>query len=228
MTPADKRFVSLALDTDMPVLFKQQAKALGSKSGERYRKYSQATTLREAKRLGMSNADIYHDYSHGFIQFPANEPNLPGHVFEAKPLAKSCGYIHVLDEYGLSLKRDACTNQILVRVFNAHGEQSFQRLIKSALESFPEEEVLMDQRTAARFAENSFAKVLNAGTVKVDYSLPPEPIRFEDIIGQPDEAKWREAIDEEWNSMKRFGVFKEVSRAEVKPKQVIDCRWVFK
>jgi hypothetical protein len=83
MTPADKDFVRLALDTDMPVLFKQQAKALGSMSGERYRKYSQATTLREAKRLGMSNADIYHDYSHGFIQFPANEPDLPGHVFEA-------------------------------------------------------------------------------------------------------------------------------------------------
>jgi hypothetical protein len=83
MTPADKDFVRLALDTDMPVLFKQQAKALGSMSGERYRKYSQATTtLREAKRLGMSNADIYHDYSHGFIQFPANEPDLPGHVFE--------------------------------------------------------------------------------------------------------------------------------------------------
>ena len=28
--------------------------------------------------------------------------------------------------------------------------------------------------------------------------------------------------------MKRFCVFREVSRAEVKPKQVIDCRWVFK
>ena len=121
MTPADKDFVRLALDTDMPVLFKQQAKALGSMSGERYRKYSQATTLREAKRLGMSNADIYHDYSHGFIQFPANEPDLPGHVFEAKPSAKSCDYIHVLEEYGLSLKRDTSTDQVLVRVFNAHG-----------------------------------------------------------------------------------------------------------
>ena len=89
MTPADKDFVRLAHDTDMPVLFKQQAKSLGSKSGDRYRKYSQATTLREAKRLGMSNADINHDYAHGFIQFPANEPDLPGHVFEAQPLARA-------------------------------------------------------------------------------------------------------------------------------------------
>ena len=173
MTPADKDFVRLAHDTDMPVLFKQQAKSLGSKSGDRYRKYSQATTLREAKRLGMSNADINHDYAHGFIQFPANEPDLPGHVFEAQPLAKSCGYIHVLEEYGLSLKRDAATYKVLVRVFNAQGKQSFQRLIKTALESFPEEEVFLDQRTAARFAEASFMKVLNASTVKVDYSLPP-------------------------------------------------------
>ena len=115
-----------------------------------------------------------------------------------------------------------------MRVFNAQGEQSFQRLIKTALESFPEEEVFLDKRTAARFAEASFMKVLNASTDKVDYSLPPEPVRFDGIIGQPDEGKWREAIEEEWNSMKRFGVFKEVSRAEVKPKQVIDCRWVFK
>ena len=84
-----------------------------------------ATTLREAKCLGMSSADIYNDYSHGFIQFPANELDLPGHVFEAKPLAKSCGYIHVLDEYGLSLKSDASTDQVLVRVFNAYGEECF-------------------------------------------------------------------------------------------------------
>ena len=74
------------------------------------------------------------------------------------------------------------------------------------------------------------AKVLNSSGINIDFSLSPEPSRYEDVMPEvcAEHASWRAAMDEEMRSMERFGVYNRVPRSAAKGRQILGCGWVYK
>ena len=74
------------------------------------------------------------------------------------------------------------------------------------------------------------AKVFNSASIKIDFSLAPEPTRFQEV--QPEvcaeHERWQEAMDDEMASMVRFGVYRRVPKSAAGTRQFLGCRWVYK
>lgn len=65
----DETYITITRWTkDTKIQYRPHAKAPGSKSHNRYEKYSRARTVGEALKLGTFPADWCHDYEHGFIR----------------------------------------------------------------------------------------------------------------------------------------------------------------
>ena len=67
-----------------------------------------------------------------------------------------------------------------------------------------------------RHADYQMAKVMNAPSVKIGFSIAPEPTRYEKrlpVVCLDGYMKWHAAMDDEITSMARFGVFKRVPRS---------------
>ena len=226
---ADKHFISYALGNDLPIVFLQPCpKKRITPSRDRYLLYMQATTLREALNLGAFMDDIKWDYAHGFIQFPTHESVLPGHVFMAYKLASECGFNHVLHDYGFVPRHPHEAN---VYTTSSSQSASFNDLIS---ELFPKEKVVPElgsRVTANQWAEYEFAKVLNAASLKIDFDLPPEPLHYKDTLPEncgEESVMWKEAMDDEIDSMKAFEVYERVPRSAAQGRQILGCKWVYK
>jgi len=141
-----------------------------------------ATSHRQALELGASAEDFVWDYRHGYIQFPRHEPDLSGHVFNALQLAADHGTTHVLQELGLYYRRSFTNDIVLARAFNARGTPSFNELLATVYEPEVLEKQLEDHCTMKRLADEAFAKALNGTATKIDFSLAPEPTRFEQVL----------------------------------------------
>jgi hypothetical protein len=104
---------------------------------------------------------------------------------------------------------------VLPCAFNVRGLNIFH----STLETVYEQENLVRQlegeTTRRYFAEQRVSRVLNGSGVNVDFSLSPEPARYEDVMPKmcPEHASWRAAMDEEMRCMQRFGVYNRVPRS---------------
>ena len=103
------------------------------------------------------------------------------------------------------------------------GTNSFHSILETVYE--PENLVrqLEDEFTRRSFAEQQMAKVLNSSGINIDFSLSPEPSRYEDVMPEvcPEHASWRAAMDEEMRSMERFGVYNRVPRSAAKGRQIL-------
>jgi hypothetical protein len=230
-TPEDDAFLDYALLRNIPAVFQSPCpKNQGSDSGRRYAKYMRANTLREALELGASQSDILWDYERAFISFPKHEPDLPGHIFLAMELARAHSCTHILDDMGCSLPRSISNNSVISRAFNVRGTNSFHSILETVYE--PENLVrqLEDESSRRFFAEQQMSKILNASSINIDFSLSPEPTRYEDVMPEvcPEHASWRAAMDEEMRSMDRFGVYNRVPRSAAKGRQILGCGWVYK
>jgi hypothetical protein len=91
-------------------------------------------------------------------------------------------------------------------------------------------EQLATLETSMRFAEEQAAKVFNSESLEIDFSIAPEPTRFEEVQENvcPDHKLWKEAMDDEILSMNKFGVFKKVPRSAAGKRQILGCRWVYR
>ena len=237
MTPDDRLFLNHVRVVNAPLRFHSPCpKTQFSSSRTRYLKYMHATTYLEARELGAQQADIEWDYLRGWISFPKHEPDLPGHVFDAFALAARHGHTHILDDIGRFVKKDDETDFMLAEAFSAlksktRAQDKFNDLLRNAYE--PDGILAMfEQRQAAlRYADYQMAKVMNASSVKIDFSIAPEPTRYEQTLPEvcPDEfMKWRAAMDDEMTSMSRFGVYKRVPKSAAKGRQILGARWVYK
>jgi len=134
--------------------------------------------------LVKNQADIEWDRFRGWISFSKHGPDLPGHVFDASALAARHGHTHILDGIGRFVKKDDETGFELAEAFSAlksktDAQDKFNDLLRNAYE--PDGILAMfEQRQAApRYADYQMAKVMNAPSVKVGFSIAPEPTRYE-------------------------------------------------
>jgi hypothetical protein len=79
-----------------------------------------------------------------------------------------------------------------------------------------------------RFAEQSFAKVLNSSKIDIDFTLSPEPTKYQDAMDSEETDDWKRAMEDEMSSMERFGVFKRVPKSAAKSRQILGAKWVYR
>lgn len=197
-------------------------------SHRRYSRYMSASTLREAIILGASRQDISWDYERGFISFPKNEPDLPGHVFAAFELAEQHGERHALQDARRSIRKDSSVDISLEKVYLASTPQSFQQQLETVFEPEVIQEQLRDRATAVRFAEQQFAKVMNSSKIEIDFTLSPEPTKYQDAMDSEETDDWKRAMDDEMESMARFGVYRRVPKSAAKGRQILGAKWVYR
>jgi hypothetical protein len=106
MTAAERRFLNYVERHDIPVVYLQPSPKKGnSGSARRYQRYMMASTIKEAKQLGSSAADVSWDFSRGFITVPSLEPDVERHVFDAVALCIEHDQQHVIDAHGIECLR---------------------------------------------------------------------------------------------------------------------------
>jgi hypothetical protein len=234
----DRAFLEFARIENVPIIYQKPCpKSPGGESYRRYMKYMHAKTYREAFELGATMKDFAWDYERGWICFPKHEPVLSAHVFNANELATQHGFVHVLQEIGLAIKDSHEIEEVLAQTYTARlvtgdspSGRSFQQVLKTVYEPEAIVKIFEDVAASRRFAEEQAAKVLNAIYEKIDFSASPEPVRFEDTQAEvcAEHEQWKRAMDEEIESMARFGVFKRVPKSAAKGRQILGCRWVYK
>jgi len=87
-----------------------------------------------------------------------------------------------------------------------------------------------DRQFGIKWAEHQMTKVFNYTSLKTDFSLAPEPTRFEEV--QPEvcaeHERWKNAMDDEITSMVKFGAYRRVLKSDTNGRQLLGCRWVYK
>ena len=234
-TKEDVDFIDHALRHDVPVAFVPNPKQKGKPPYRRYQQYSPATTLRQVLELDASNDDIRWDFRRGYIRFPKHESDLPGHIYGAIETAEEFGHSHILDDVGHYVSTADYADHMLARAFSSAGLERakyvFNEAVKSAYDPTRLPKMLENRLSALKFAEEQFAKVMNAKTdCKIDFSLAAEPVRWEQTLPEvcSESENWREAMDDEILSMTKFGVYKRLPKSAAGNRQILGCRWVYK
>jgi len=138
--------------------------------------------------------------------------------------------VHALLESRRGVLRSFEADIGLARVYQMSSRDSFHQQLETVFEP----EVIVDQLASRekllRFSEHQFAKVLNSSAIDIDFSLPPEPTKYADILLDRcvEAEQWRSAMDDEMRSMERFGVYRRVPRSAARGRQILGCRWVYK
>ena len=228
----DQRFMNHVMEIGAPIRYLENPKRRGTLSHRRYSKYLMATSFREALELGATRDDLRWDHQHGFIRYPKHESLLPGHVFCAIEEAESSGHTHIIDDVGLHATKADHTDYLLSRAFASktleRAKYLFNEVLATAYEPDLLESVLRTKVSADKFAETQFQKVLTSTTVNIDFSLSPEPIRYDEAIDSDEALDWKKAMDAEMQSMVDFGVFRRVPKSVAKGRQILGCKWVYK
>jgi hypothetical protein len=231
-TPEDKAFLDYVKARNVPLVFQAPCpKNERTPSGRRYIKYMHAKTFREAIEMGATIEDFRWDYRRGWIRFPKHEPHITGHVFNALEVAAEHGHTHALEDAGLLIRDSAHNVTLLAHAFNVRGQRdSFNRILETVFEPEVTLQQLEDRELSLRWAEHQMSKVFNSASINIDFSLAPEPTRFQET--QPEvcaeHERWREAMDDEMAAMVKFGVYRRVPKSAAGTRQILGCRWVYK
>ena len=228
-TPDDHAFLDYALQHNLPAAFQQpNPKTKGSASSRKYSRYMRASTLHEALILGAERKDLKWDYDRGFISFPKNEPDIPGHIFAAFELAEQHGVRHALQDARCWVRPSLKSDIVLERAYLSTSAKSFHQQLETIFEPEVIHEKLRDRETMSRFAEEQFAKVMNSSKIEIDFTLSPEPTRYEDAMDSEESADWRRAMDDEMSSMSKFGVYRRVPKSRARGRQILGAKWVYR
>jgi hypothetical protein len=118
------------------------------------------------------------------------EPDLPGHVHNCLEVAASHGVTHVLEDYGTYVKKEDETDFYLKQVCEVMLSKDSRRpsFSDAVAKAFEPDDMLMlfeERERAIRFAEYQAAKVLSSNvdseSRKIDFSIAPEPTRFDEV-----------------------------------------------
>ena len=131
--------------------------------------------------LGATTKVIQHDYRRGFIKFPSQEPDLPGHIYSAVEVAANHGIHHILDDVAKLVSPTVNADYVLARAFVSptleRAKYVFNDLIKSALDPDLLPREVETVAAPARFGERQFAKVMDDQRgVNIDFHLQQSPL----------------------------------------------------
>ena len=252
LTAADKRFIQKALDDDFEVAYQQRNPKMkgsepeGKESWRLYEKFKAAKTLKEALILGAEMKRIKDDYAKGFIRFPGRESIEPGHVFmadseEASDLLSLLGINYDL-HVGRVLRREEDdafafaleSAEKAAEGVSAGARKRFNEIIAACHDPVQTIKFLEDKKARMAFAEQYGLRLMattSAATfLNIDYDLSPEPDYKGSLEenGCPEWREWREAREEELAAMRKFGVYRIVSRSEARGHKLLTSKWVHK
>ena len=215
-TKQDNKFLHLAEKENLPIIYAPNEKK--GESFHRYNRYSLANTLKESVVLsiasrpaGMSEEkarrkaidDIHWDYERGYIIFPQNESLQPGHVFNAKQLARE----HKFNCHADTVMKAKPRRALLV----ALGAAADDDLHKTFHDQLVEEKRRAD---ALCYGENVTA--LNALMEAELKKLPIyddqggahyEPTTTKQAHASSDKDEWLKAEQIELDALHKFGTF---------------------
>ena len=232
-TVQDMEFLRHIQRIDAPIAYVLNPKRRGTLSHRRYSRYMHATTVREAFQLGATRDDLIWDFERAFIKFPKHENDLPGHIFNCLEVSELYGLSHALEDVAELVSPTDHADYMIQRAFASQTLERAKYIFNEAIATAFEPEllptVLRNQQAAARFAEYNFQKVLTStSSVNIDFSLSPEPLKYDEAIDSGECDDWKKAMDDEMKSMHLFGVFSKVPKSAARGRQILGCKWVYK
>jgi hypothetical protein len=195
-----------------------------SQAGKRYISSMSGSTIKQLKELGSTTADIEWNFARGYLTFPGHESSRDGHVFNADihmPHHKRIAY-----DDAKNYKRSGAFEQALITID--------EELTNKELN-----ELLGDRIRMIKFGEKHGHQLLSMSVKTtppttanyIDWHISPEPEHYKHTLEEvcPEHAEWKDAMDEELLSMRRFEVYEQVSINKIpKGRQVLGCKWVYK
>ena len=219
----EKDFLKIAFELKLPMVMQQRnPKTQRSTSRARYEKYKSAKTLWEAKELGAEWKDIVWDYERGYIDFSpsaASNANLAEliNTWEQRGIASSpAAYV---DNFGIVNTSNPLNGMSLEESI----QQEYAQIAFEHIEDMPHRAQRLLQRalgneTLERFAHSCAARI-----------MIPEPLSVKEAMASEHAAEWRAAMQEEIDTLTKFGCFERVSRSEaIKHGKLTRAKWVFK
>ena len=183
----------------MQIHFDLKRKQLTSGCSQCYTRYRSARTLIEALELSATTVVINLDFLRGYIQFPKNESQLPGHVFNARILANETGfpthsethriYCKLSNGARRPSKPDTAFNKALKVVDEELTNVEFDKLL--------EDKVLMMQHDICAERMMPFnAKIHGKNASFVDWHIAAEPSHYNDILKENcfEHPQWESAM----------------------------------
>ena len=232
-TEFDKKFRRYAKKHDLPLHFLQdnpkesmvisKGKRTPSKSHSRYEHYKTANTFSEfmtsslagrpkgqslKKARSTALADFIWDYERGFIIFPGNESCLPGHIFDARQLAKDnqlpCQSDLLFDSAKVcKAMRAAIDND------DEFDSDLFEKALLMSHTVEPDNIFLDHRATLMAYAESISRKLLMQDPETKTFHETPKNMRS--AVNGPDKDKWLPSMKRELDAMKRKDVWEEVT-----------------
>jgi len=222
LSEGDLEFLKIAFDLDLPMEMQQKnPKRQRSDSRTRYEKYKAARCLRDVKRLGGSWADIVWDFERGYSDFGmtaarANFADLlerrldRGISISSAAMVGDDGYVVASNPLGHLSYEESVRMDYAIMACEHLDSQSYRtrRLLQRAL----------GNQSLEEFAHCCASRI-----------MIPEPLNVKEAMASEHAAEWREAIQEEINTLAKFQCFEKVPRSEaLKHGKLVKSKWVFK
>ena len=199
-----------AYDNDSEVEYVQRnPKKEHSKARERYEKYKQARTLREALARGATHADIKWDWERGFLYLVAGSV---GATAQTPPVATS----EVDDSHQQTM---ACMFE------NSMTPNDLERCAHLL-----ETDDLSDEAKLAvdEIKSRSSSKGARKQTAPQQAARIPIPKTRREAMRSQYAQQWREAEEQELSSLKLLGCFQQVSEKQARLHgKLVDSKWVY-
>lgn len=207
------KFMRFAFIYDWKLSF-EQVNPKSRKSRLKYEQYKVATTLREILRCGGSWADIENDYARDFIKFDTTSTTTIAELKEKERLEEA----KVASVYSVSLARvsGAMTYEDSIRrEFATIGTDYLEGMTHNQQQRIMN---VIGNQTLTEFAHCCAARI-----------LLPEPITVSEAMLSEYAQQWRAAMDEEMNTLIKFGCFDRVPRSQaLQHGRLVKSKWVFK
>ena len=220
-------FLKMAMELGLPLVLqqrnpKQVRDGKPSSSRARYEKYKSAKTLRQIKQLSGTWEDIVWDYSRGYIDFSptaASNANLVGLIdaWESRSIDSSpAAYVNSEGTVNTS-SPFSCLS------FEESIQQDYAAMAFEHIESMPHRAQRLLRRALGAQTLEQFARCCAARI------MIPEPLSVREAMASEHAAEWKVAMQEEIDTLTKFGCFKQVSRSDaVRHGRLVKSKWVFK
>ena len=120
------------------------------------------------------------------------------------------------------------------KAYQLEARKRFNEIIAACHDPVQTLHFLEEKKARMAFAEQQGLRLMattSAATfINIDYDLSPEPDYKGSLEenGCPEWREWREAREEELAAMRKFGVYRIVSRSEARGHKLLTSKWVQK
>jgi hypothetical protein len=216
-------FLRKALEINLPLVFQQRNPKLGrTLSRQRYEDYKKATTLRAAKKLKASWADLVWDYSRGWIDFsPAASSNavLNELIMDDYLRTVNDSPAAYVNQEGFPTTSDKFSGMC----FEESVQQDYAMIGMEVIESlsYRARRILtlaIGGQTLTEFAHCCAARI-----------VIPTPLTVAEAMASEHKVQWEKAMQDEIDTLNKFHCFDVVPKAEaLRHGRLVKSKWVFK